>query len=86
MPRILITGLPNSLQENQALRELLVHRIPLGVEETPGFAISADDDRGYRLRRMTDGAVLPTPIPADRVRVGFSTARRSSSSRTPDEP
>ena len=39
MPRILITGLPNTLQGSDELRGLLVDEIPRAVERQPGFGI-----------------------------------------------
>jgi hypothetical protein len=35
---------------------------------TGGFSIAEIVDRGYRLRRRSDGAVLPETIAAERVR------------------
>jgi len=43
MPRILVTGLPNTLQGTRELRDLLLNEIPLVVEQAPGFAITRDD-------------------------------------------
>jgi|SRR4051794_14259321 len=43
MPRILLTGLPNSLQGTPELRRLLLEQIPLAVEQSPGFLIARDD-------------------------------------------
>ena len=43
MPRVLVTGLPNSLQGTSALRQLLLDHIPLAVEQSPGFLIARDD-------------------------------------------
>jgi hypothetical protein len=43
MPRILVTGLPNSLQGTPELRRLLLDQIPLVVEQSPGFLITRDD-------------------------------------------
>jgi len=43
MPRILVTGLPNSLQGTPELRQLLLDQIPLAVERSPGFLIGRDD-------------------------------------------
>jgi hypothetical protein len=43
MPRILITGLPNSLQGTPQLRRLLLEDLPLAVEQAPGFAIGRND-------------------------------------------
>ena len=43
MPRILVTGLPNSLQGTPELRRLLLDQIPLAVEQSPGFLITRGD-------------------------------------------
>src|SRR3954463_10385971 len=43
MPRILITGLPNSLQGTPELRRLLLEDLPMAVEQSPGFAIGRAD-------------------------------------------
>jgi len=43
MPRILVTGLPNTLQGTPELRRLLLDDLPLAVERSPGFAIRRDD-------------------------------------------
>jgi len=43
MPRILITGLPNSLQGTPELRRLLLEDLPAAVELSPGFAIGRND-------------------------------------------
>jgi hypothetical protein len=34
-----------------------------------GFEVAAVDQRGYRLRRRSDGYVLPVVMPAGRVRL-----------------
>ena len=36
---------------------------------TRGFEVAAVDQRGYRLRRQSDGCVLPVVMPAGRVRL-----------------
>jgi hypothetical protein len=36
---------------------------------SPGFEVAAVDPRGYRVRRQSDGAVLPVVMPAGRVRL-----------------
>lgn len=33
-----------------------------------GFVIEAASDQGYRLRRRSDGSVLPTPFAAETIR------------------
>ena len=38
---------------------------------SPGFEVAAVDQRGYRVRRHSDGAVLPVVMPARRVRSRF---------------
>jgi len=43
MPRVLVTGLPNSLQATPELRRLLLDDLPLAVERSPGFAIRRED-------------------------------------------
>ena len=43
MPRILVTGLPNTLQGTPELRRLLLDDLPLAVERSPGFAIRRED-------------------------------------------
>jgi hypothetical protein len=35
---------------------------------SPGFEVAGVDQRGYRLRRRSDGYVLPVALPAGRVR------------------
>lgn len=35
---------------------------------SPGFEVAAVDPRGYRVRRRSDGFVLPVVMPARRVR------------------
>lgn len=54
MPRILITGLPNRLQESDTLRQLLVNDIPLSVERTPGFAITANSVFAHAVPDLVD--------------------------------
>lgn len=33
-----------------------------------GFVVEESSEQGYRLRRRSDGTVLPTPFPADAIR------------------
>jgi hypothetical protein len=42
--------------------------IPYTGEWRSGFAIEGRSDDGFRLRRLSDGTVLPAPVPEDRVR------------------
>ena len=35
---------------------------------TPGFVVIEENDRGYRLRRRSDGSLLPREIVKDNVR------------------
>jgi hypothetical protein len=54
MPRILITGLPNAIEETDSLRELLVCQIPLAVEGTAGFDISRRHVYAHALQDLVD--------------------------------
>lgn len=35
---------------------------------TPGFTVAGSTDRGYRLRRSSDGSVLPAWFPPEQIR------------------
>jgi hypothetical protein len=54
VPRVFITGIPNALQETEALRRLLLDDIPLAVERTPVFAIGRNDVSAHASPDMID--------------------------------
>ena len=43
-------------------------RSTLDARWARGFLVEQASEQGYLLRRRSDGAVLPTPVPADAVR------------------
>lgn len=58
MPRIIVTGLPNSLQGTPALRDLLLDALPLCFERNSGFAISRTDVTAHAPPDMIDDRPL----------------------------